>query len=157
MIEKYKTYLPVAEKVAFAKKISPIVVDDFGIINKNDLKIASTCFFVGAYVEDKIFTTNDYDYIKQNKLDSELSNKLEKDEIKEWETILDNEINLIAMKHKMQNTNVMAAVVSLLRSLENKLGSTNFNKAIKEVDKILSDPNKLKNFQSLKDVADKLQ
>jgi hypothetical protein len=157
MIEKYKTYVPVAEKIALVKKISPIVVDDMGIINKNDLKIASTCFFVGAYVQDKEFTTNDYDYIKQNKLDFELRGKLEKDEIHEWETILDNEINLIAMQRKTQNTNVMSAIVSLLNSLQGKLKSTNFEKAIKEVNKIIDNPERLGKFKELQNIADTLK
>jgi len=156
MIEKYINYVPVSEKIALAQKISAVVVDDLGIINKNSLKICSTCLFVGAYVEDKEFTTNDYDYIKQNRLDNELREKLDAKEIKEWEIVLDNEINLVAMQRKMQSTNVMKSITSLLSSLETKVNSTNFDKAMKEVNKIIDNPDRLSKFKELQEVAKKL-
>jgi vacuolar-type H+-ATPase subunit I/STV1 len=159
MIEKYKTYVPVAEKIALAKKISENsnVIDEKGIINKNNLKIASTSFFIGAYVQDKEYTTNDYDYIKENKLESNLRSKLEKDEINEWETILENEINLVAMQRKFESTNIAAALVSLLRSAEKSIDSKNFDKMAKQINKIIDDPEKLKNFKSLQEVAAQIQ
>ena len=159
MIEKYRSYVPIIEKIAFAKKISenPAVVDEYGIINKNNLKIASTAFFVGAYVEDRDFTTDDYDFIRENNIDNDLRGKLTKDEVKEWDTILDNEINLIAMRNKMQSTNVMAAIVSLLNSVQKNVDPKNFDKMMKHINKIIDDPNKLKNFQILQQTADSLK
>jgi hypothetical protein len=61
------------------------------------------------------------------------------------------------MQRKTQNTNVMAAIVSLLNSLQGKLKSTNFEKAIKEVNKIIDNPEKLSKFKELQNIADSLK
>jgi hypothetical protein len=155
MIEKYKSYLPILEKIALAKKIAehPNVIDENGIINNSNLRIASTTFFVGAYCEDKQFTTKDYDEIIQNRVEDELKEKIDFEEYQEWREILQNEIDLVVEQRKVETSNMQMAITRLINSLNKKVEKLDIDKMFKEIMKIVKDPSKVKNIETLIDIA----
>jgi hypothetical protein len=157
-IEKIRNYVPIAEKITMADKIvnADRVIDENGIINKNFLKLISTCFFVGMYLEDQIITTDYYDEIIKNNMLADIKKKIAEDEIAEWEEILANAVENVVETRKNASNNVIGALTSLVNSLNTKINSADLNKMMKSAEKILKNPDAVKNFGLLKEVADKV-
>jgi hypothetical protein len=162
-IEKIRTYVPIAEKIAMADKIVnyvgepdenkvvKYVIGENGIVDKNMLKIASTCFFVAAYCQ---VDETDYDEIIQNNIHTQLCEKLqETNEFIEWDTILANAVENVVETRKNHMNNVMGAITSLLNSLNKKVEKFDLEKALKMILKAMKNPDAAKNIKEYIDLA----
>jgi hypothetical protein len=154
-IEKIRTYVPITEKIAMADKIaSAQTIDENGIVNKNWLKIVSTCFFVGLFTEDQIVTTNDYDEIIQQGIDISLRIALSQTaELQEWDEILHNAIDNVVEQNKIESTNFQMAAVRLLNTVNKKVEKVDLEKALKMILKAMKNPDAAKNVKEIFDLS----
>ncbi len=150
-IENSRKYAPISEKLTMAEKITSIdqVIDENGIVNKNLLKILSTCFFVGLYAQDQNITTEHYDEIVSNRIDIDLKCMLDETEVIEWEEILANAVENVVETRKNHTNNVMGAIISLLNTLNKKVENVDLDKMLKQILKAIKNPEAARNVKEI--------